>query len=177
MYYALFHSHFIYCIHIWSSTTLSNLNGLFVKQKMAVRILNSAKYNAHSEPLYKQSNILPLPSHVEYFKLQFFHNFILDEPPRSFTNTWTRNIDRRHEDQAVLRNHLEFFIPPTRLASTDKFPLANFPQLWCSFPDERIKAIVNKSSFNINLKKHFLDKLSSNYVCSRLLCPHCHLRV
>ena len=87
VYYALFHSHFIYCIHIWSSTTLSNLNGLFVKQKMAVRILNSAKYNTRLEPLFKQPNILPLPCLVEYFKLQFSHNFILNELPRSFTNT------------------------------------------------------------------------------------------
>ena len=105
MYYALFHSHFIYCIHIWSSTTLSNLNGLFVKQKMAVRILNSAKYNTRVEPLFKQPNILPLPCLVEYFKLQFSHNFILNELPRSFTNTWTRNKDRRREEAPLLSNN------------------------------------------------------------------------
>ena len=63
------------------------------------------------------------------------------------------------------------FHPPNRLASTGKFPLAYFPQLliscaqlWCSFPDERIKAIFDKSSFNINLKKLFLDQLSSHYM-------------
>ena len=105
MYYALFHSHFIYCIHIWSSTTLSNLNGLFVKQKMAVRILNSAKYNTRLEPLFKQPKILPLPCLVEYFKLQFSHNFILNELPRSFTNTWTRNTDRRREEAPLLSNN------------------------------------------------------------------------
>ena len=155
---------------------MSNLNGLFVKQKMAVRILNSAKYNTRLEPLFKQPNILPLPCLVEYFKLQFSHNFILNELPRSFTNTWTRNIDRRPRPSCS-KKPPQIFHTPTRLASTDKVLLSNFSQLWCSFPDERIKAIVNKSSFNINLKKHFLDKLSSNYVCSRLLCPHCHLRV
>ena len=128
MYYALFHSHFIYCIHIWSSTTLSNLNGLFVKQKMAVRILNSAKYNAHSEPLYKQSNILPLLSLVEHFKLQFFHYFILNELPRSFINTWTRNIDRRQEKTKLFcESSSNISSPPTDLPPQANFPLLTFP--------------------------------------------------
>jgi len=36
MYYSIFHSVIIYGIHLWSSTAQTNLNGLLLKQKMAV---------------------------------------------------------------------------------------------------------------------------------------------
>ena len=56
-------------------TSASNLNALFLKQKIAIRLIYSEKFNAHSEPLFKKSNILPLHMLVDYFKLQFFHRF------------------------------------------------------------------------------------------------------
>ena len=176
VYYALIHSHFVYGIHIWSCTNQSNLNSLFLKQKTAIRLINSAKYNAHTEPIFKSSGILPLYMLTDFFKLKFFHDFVNKELPTSFDNTWIRNEDRRIEYTPVLRNHQEFHIPPSRLNSSDKFPLASFPRIWLSFPDKNIKNTTNKISFNRSLKEFFLNKLNSTYVCTRLLCPHCHLR-
>jgi len=60
IYYALFHSHLSYAIEIWSCTSHSHLQGLFKMQKAAVRIISHARYNAHSEPLFKSLEILPL---------------------------------------------------------------------------------------------------------------------
>jgi hypothetical protein len=60
LYFSSIHSHLIFAIHIWSCTTESSLNPLIIKQKMAIRILNDASYNAHSEPLFKSCGILPL---------------------------------------------------------------------------------------------------------------------
>ena len=51
VYYSTIHSHFIYAIHIWSCSNLSNLNRLFAKQKMALRIVTNSSFNAHTEPL------------------------------------------------------------------------------------------------------------------------------
>ena len=176
VYYSILHSHFIYGIQIWSSPTASNFSCLFTKQKSAIRLINFAKYNSHTEPLFKLSGILPLPKLVDFFKLQFFHNFIIGELPASFANMWERNEDRR-PNQAVLRNHLDYTIPTTRLTSTEKFPFYSFPRTWSSFPDANIKAIESKSLFNIKLKEFFLSSLSENYICNRLLRPHCHLRI
>ena len=41
----------------------------FLSQKNAIRILNSAKYNAHTEPLFKSCDILPLNSLIEFFQI------------------------------------------------------------------------------------------------------------
>ena len=174
IYFALIHSHLIYGIQVWSCANQHNLNAIFLKQKNAIRILNSAKYNAHTEPLFKSCGILPLHSLIEFFQIQFFHNFIIGDLPTSFFNYWIRNEDRRPAG-AILRNNQEFHIPHTRLSTTDRFPRQSFPRLWNSCENEDIKSIANKNSFNLNLKNYFLNKLNPNYVCARLLCPHCHI--
>ena len=150
------------------------LNAIFLKQKNAIRILNYAKNNVHTEPLFKSCGIIPLNSLIEFCRIQFFHNFIIGELPTSFFNYWMRNEDRRPAG-AILRNNQEFHIPHTRLSTTDRFLRQSFPRLWNSCENEDIKSIANKNSFNLNLKNYFLNKLNPNYVCARLLCPHCHL--
>jgi hypothetical protein len=59
----------------------------------------------------------------------------------------------------------------------DRHPLICFPRAWNDFPSAEIKSIPDKLTFKFNkaLKKHFLSELSADYLCSRLLCPHCHL--
>ena len=175
IYYSTVHSHFIYAIHIWSCASQSNLNRLFLKQKMALRIVHNSSFNAHTEPLFKKSNILPLFKLIDYFKLQFMHRYITRETPSSFDNLWTRNEERRRLLEHSLRNTNDFFIPPTRLVSTDSFPLVLFPRLWNNFDDAILKNIVSKTEFNFKLKCYFLKDLSENFKCNRLLCPNCHL--
>jgi hypothetical protein len=75
IYYSLFHSHLIYGIHVWSCTNPSNLNPLIIKQKMAVRLLFNAKYNAHTETLIKAAKILPLTISVTSSKFSLCNNF------------------------------------------------------------------------------------------------------
>ncbi len=72
------HSHLIFGIHIWSCTAESNLKPLIIKQKMALRIMNDAAYNAHIEPLFKSCSILPLKNLAEYFKIQFMQKLLKD---------------------------------------------------------------------------------------------------
>ncbi len=60
LYFSSIHSNLIFAIHIWSCTTETSLNPLIIKHKMAIRILNDATYNAHTEPLFKSCGILPL---------------------------------------------------------------------------------------------------------------------
>ena len=120
--------------------------------------------NSHTEPIFKSLSILPLSSLIEYFKIQFMYNFVNGELPGSFEFTWIRNENREGANlRPLLRNHTDIFIPPSRLISTDKFPLFNFPRVWSSFPDSIIKNLTSKSEFNSKLKTFYLNKLSSSY--------------
>jgi hypothetical protein len=53
LYYSIFHSVIVYGIHVWSSTVNSNLHGIILKQKAAVRTICGSRYNDHTEPLFK----------------------------------------------------------------------------------------------------------------------------
>ena len=177
LYYATIHSHLIFGIHIWSCTADTNLKPLNVKQKMAIRILYNSSYNAHTEPLFKSSGILPLNYLCEFFKLQFMQKFSQGFLPSSFEDTWiTNRIRRADQDQIELRNSDDLNIPYARLTSTERHPLCTFPKIWAAFENEQIKFTRNIIEFNKLLKNHFLSLLNSVPSCNRMLCPECHLK-
>ena len=181
VYYALFHSNLIYSIPIWSCASNSSLKSIQILQKKAIRIVHGAKYNSHSEPLFKDLKILPLNSLIKFFNLQFIQNYMQGFLPSSFNRIWLTNEERRQDEddhhQRILRNNDQLHIPFLRLNSLLKFPLTNLPRTWLEFTNENIKILRNKIEFKFELKKHLLNELSAVVICNRLLCPSCHLNV
>jgi len=176
LYYSLFHSHLIYGIQIWSSCNQESINTLYKMQKKAIRIIHDLPYNSHTESFFKKSRILPLPDLVAFFSLQFMQQFTQGLLPSSFDNVWTINAMRDPSGRRYqLRNDDDLYIPPARLASTEKHPLHLFPRIWQSFEEYDIKIQRSKIIFNSKLKKFLLQKLRDHVVCTRLLCPVCHL--
>ena len=176
IYYALFHSHLVYGIHIWSSCPEAILKQITIKQKIAIRILAKAKYNSHTEPLFKKLEILPFNLLCDYFKLQFMQRFTQNYVPTALENMWVTNSTRHADEHIQLRNDDFLYIPFARSITTERLPLTYFPRLWNEFPDGAIKFIRNKIEFNQKLKCYFLNLLNSTVICNRLLCPDCHLR-
>jgi hypothetical protein len=76
IYYATFHSHLVYANQLWSCCSESTIKPLALKQKMAIRIVAKAKYNSHTEPLFKKFNVLPLYLLTDFFKIQFMQHFV-----------------------------------------------------------------------------------------------------
>ena len=134
LYFALFHSHFVYANIIWSCTDSSTINSIFKLQKKAIRLISGSKFNAHTEPLFKKLEILPLPDLISYFKLQFMHRFVNSLLPASFHNMWQSNQGRLIGVNLLqLRNNTDITVPFARLEITKKLPLTNFPTLWNNF--------------------------------------------
>ena len=174
LYYSLIHCYLIYGIQVWSCAPNFIINDLFKKQKIALRLLSNSKYNAHTEPLFKTFDILPLPSLIQYFKLQFMQQFQQKFLPEIFHETWLyNNVREIGENAIVLRNNDQFRVPFSRIAMVDKMPLISFPANWEKFPDENIKFIRNKIEFNEKLKTYLLKQLSYTVNCVRLFCPSC----
>jgi hypothetical protein len=183
LYYSLVHSHIIYAIQVWATCCNAGpFNNIYKLQKKALRIINNANYNAHTESLFKTSKILPLPKLLLFFQIQFMQQFVNGFLPSSFINLWiTREARLDFENSGapryLLRNSDDLYLPPARLKSTEKAPFYTFPRLWHSFQDLDIKIIRNKIEFNFKLKTYFLNQLESNFRCDRLLCPNCHLNI
>jgi hypothetical protein len=175
IYYATFHSHLVYANQLWSCSSDSITKPLALKQKMAIRIITKSKYNSHTEPLFKKLNILPLPMLSEFFKIQFMQHFVQKFLPEPLLSMWITNAIRRLDQAEIqLRDDDLLHIPFARTNATSRFPLTSFPMLWENFPDGEIKFLRNKIEFNSKLKSFYLNKLSYNITCNRLLCPDCH---
>ena len=159
---------------MWSCAPKYILNYLFKKQKTAIRIISNAKYNAHTEPLFKTLDILPLPSLIQYFQLQFMQHLQQKFLPDIFSEAWIYNSVREiGENSIVLRNMGQLRVPFARISMVEKLPLVSFPTIWEKFPDENIKFIRNKIEFNEKLKTYLLKQLSYVITCTRLYCPSC----
>ncbi len=153
LYYSLVHCYLIYGVQVWACAPSYILNDLFKKQKIAIRIISNAKYNAHTEPLFKTLDILPLPSLVLYFQLQFMQQFQQKFLPEIFSEAWIYNSVREiGENAIVLRNNGQLQVPFARISLVEKLPLVSFPTVWENFPDENIKFIRKKTEFNTKLR-------------------------
>ncbi len=52
LYFAMIHSHLVYCINIYSCATDTCLKKLRIKQKEAIKIICNAGYSDHTAPLF-----------------------------------------------------------------------------------------------------------------------------
>jgi hypothetical protein len=172
LYYSLFHCNLIYCLPIWSSASQTLLSRIFKLQKTAIRIINDASYNEHTEPLFKSSKILPFPALIEFFNLQIMQNFVHNHLPNSFANLWSTSEERRTSD-FVLRNGNYLDIPFVRLSTSSNQPLVKLPKTWANFHQEDIKIIADKNLFKTRLKSFFFESMSNTPNCNRLMCPAC----
>ena len=143
-------------------------------QKNAIRIVAGKAFNAHTEPLFKKLQIMPLPDLITFSKIQFMQRFTQGFLPVSFNETWVRNAVRNigeNEIQLHNRDHLQNI--HSNFVTLDTFPLFSYPKMWQDFLNENIKIIRTISSFDSKLKKFFLDDLATSVICNRLLCPAC----
>ena len=162
LYNSIFNCHLLYAIQIWSCTNSSLINELFKLQKAAVRIISGSKYNAHTEPLFKNLQILPLPDLISFSKLQFMQRFSQKMLPISFNDIWVKNNVRNiGENEIQLRNYNQLQPVHSTLAKLDIFPLYNYPKIWQDFPNEQIKIIRKTAEFDQKLK----NCCSSNSCC------------
>ena len=120
-----------------------NVNKVYKLQKKALRIINGAPYNSHTESLFKSSCILPVPSLIQFFKIQFMQQYIQGFLPTLFDNVWI--TAEAHfvagQIQYALRNRENFYTPLCRLTSLDKHPYFLFPTIWQEFYDESVKIV------------------------------------
>lgn len=176
LYFAIFHSHLTYANIIWSSADKASINCLFKLQKQAIRLIDNAKYNQHTEPLFKKYGILPLPDLLAFSKLQFMHRFKFNLLPNSFELYWDTNATRDIGDNSIiLRNNDDLYVPHARIALVKNLPYNNLPHVWNSFPSPDIKKTQQAILFDSKLKLYFINDLADNVNCSRLFCPTCHM--
>ena len=76
LYYALVHSHLLYCVAICGSTFPSYLNKLASLHNKAVKLVAGGKYQDHVTPFYSQLNVLKLSNLVKHKIAKIVHHHL-----------------------------------------------------------------------------------------------------
>ena len=163
------HPHIVYCLPAYSFTSAKNRSLIFKKQKQCIRLITKSNYNAHTEPLFYKTQILPFEDLVFHQKLQFMHSLFYNYSAAQFPNFILNNTIQQH--RFSFRNDLDFFVPRAYVSCVQKMPLIDFPKTWNSI-DQSLKDISSKQTFKINSKLELLDKYC-NFRCSRAFCISC----
>ena len=95
VYHAIFSSHLMYGCQIWTQKLLSVTDKMSILQKNAVRIVTYSAFNAHSEPLFKQLDILKFNDNIVLQHCLFVYDCLKGNLPSSFEFTFNR-VDESH---------------------------------------------------------------------------------
>ena len=101
LYNSLILSHINYCIMAWGYKG----NRLIKIQKRAVRIITLSGYNSHTEPLFKQLNLLKIEDQLKLQELKFYFKYIHRHLPVYLLN-WqiTPNVNIHLHDTRKSKN-------------------------------------------------------------------------
>jgi len=89
LYNSLILPYLSYGIMVWGAHS----ERLFKLQKQSVRTITNAKYNAHTEPLFKSLNLLKISDILLVQELKFFYKLENQLLPRNFLSMLNRNVD------------------------------------------------------------------------------------
>jgi hypothetical protein len=149
LYTSFFHSHLLYCTNIYSCTSQTNINKIFLQQKKAIRIITNSEYNAHTAPLFHSLNILPLAKIITSAKLTFMHTVYYGYAPPSFSNTWQTQAQRNPD--LNLRNATDIYVPFPRIDLFKRMPIYALPYTWNSH--DIVRYYANRTTFRYALQE------------------------
>ena len=76
LYYSIIYPYLTYCIEVWGRASKIHLDSLFKIQKKIVRIVNSADYLAHTDPIFLDLKLLKLSDSYILYIMTFIFTFI-----------------------------------------------------------------------------------------------------
>ena len=92
LYYAVVHSHLLYCLAIWGSTFPSYLNKLASLQNKAVKLVAGGKYRDHVTSFSFQINVIKLSDLVNRETSKIYHRNLHSHLPSLLSPLFKKSI-------------------------------------------------------------------------------------
>jgi len=169
IYSSLVSPHLSYGIISWGSTISKEMNRMKTLQKKALRTINKAKYNSHSNPLFKKSEILKVDDLYKQECTKLFIRNRQNTLPIYFidqlvVNSQIHGHNTRH-NQDLHSNSVRSRMDQQQIS-------VKISNVWNNLPEDIRNKLTTMSSISI-LKKYFLstypeDCITPNcYICNR----------
>ena len=98
IYFATFSSNLLYGSQIWGQTQKTLIDKIHKLQKKAVRIMTFSEFQEHSEPLFKQLEILKVQDAIFLQNCLFVYDFFHDKLPKSFVDIFSKLVDNQNNN-------------------------------------------------------------------------------
>ncbi len=145
LYYAHIYPHLAYCNPTWSQTYPCHMTQINVPHKKVIRIITNSDFNEHTQPLFKQLNILNL---VDLSKLSL--------ASLMYKRIHTNNLNTQSSHNYQTRTQHALHIPRPKLTLFKHSVMYCEPKTWHNVPDN-IKQSKSLSHFKKQLKRHLLN--------------------
>ena len=168
IYNTLLAPHISYGITVWGSSPISHLKRLIILQKKALRHVTKAKYNSHSEPIFKSLNYLKLTDIYKVSCCKLAHKKKLNKLHEYHAD----KIIFNYEKESV-RTRQAFDITVSRKKNNTLNHCLNekISAVWNELPNEFKNLTVSEHTFGKTLKKHYIKQYNDSclieecYVC------------
>mgnify|MGYP003433291688 FL=1 len=158
LYFTLIHPYFEYCNIVWAVHRSSQLNKLFICQKIAIRTITNSRRRTHTKPLFAKLKILTLfdvnNQQVACFMYRSTNNLLPDYFSKMFSqnSSFHAHNTRQHHHIHIIRHRLN-----VRRNTVHIFG----PKLWNNLPTA-ITQSPNVFVFKRRYKKYLL--LNPNFI-------------
>ena len=173
LYSTLVESHLSYGIMAWGNASESTKYKTLLLQKRAIRAINKANYNSHTEPLFKRSKILKLNDLYQLKVILFVNDFIANKLPNECHLITSSHLTMNVQILETRVNQIYFIKKGAVPIFFENMPLYNFPKIWNKwsyvFSDQRISRSHLKYSM---MASQFL-KYAPVVTCSNKHCKDC----
>ena len=166
IYNSLILPHLQYSILCWGF----NSSKVFKLQKRAIRLISGSKYNAHTEPLFKELNLLKLDDIFKICTLKFYYKMENKTLPAYFSDL-SQGTLLTHAYQTRNRDTLQ--VPQSKTTSGSKCLRYYLPTLTRDTSDcIKRKALTHSpKGFAMYAKNHYLCKYEQTcYIPDCYIC-------
>ena len=167
LYHSLFESHLNYGNLLWSCAKQKSLRKVENLQKKCIRNINLKGFKAHTEPLFKDLNILKLDDKFTYCRSIFMHQYKHKKLPISFSDLFTDIICA--DEFQTRHNDYNYVIYPAKKKSLESFPLKQILFNWNSL-DIDLKATADAEEFKLLVKQNLIRQYNLDTDCP----PNCY---
>ena len=176
LYFALIHPHLSYGITAWGNASQVTLKRKNILQKRAIRTICRANYNSHTEPLFKQLNIMKLNEQYEYEAAIHMYTFVHNKlhVPLSFKHTFKFHYEV--QSSHLTRQSSLIYIKRCDSNFARKLPLFAFPIIWNNW-SPKLPFTVSEACVKKLIKRSLINSYmyAESIKCQNSRCRDCYI--
>ena len=154
LYYTFIYPYFSYCNEVWGSAYSCHLKRLTTLQKRAIRIIGNTNRTEHTDPLYRDMNILKFHNIHKHVVAQFMFKLFHGKLPSIFDNMFCINANVH---QHATRQAKWLHIPRVSSNRSKKTIRYEGCVIWNHIMKNNIPTNCSEATFKIHHKRYLMS--------------------